>query len=152
MPQENSTQLCSSIAAAAIEKGLSRRGFSTAAAAVDDRCGSRNSPKASPHQSESRRNRSAFIRCRFYIQRKVLYSGSQWCLFLPGPMVMTVLDFLNLLISSNFWLLFVRSFRLYSLVSMECYATPWRLWRERRNFQFFMEPSFPFNDPLSLYF
>ena len=34
---------------------------------------------------------------------------------------------------------------------MECYATPWRLWRESWNFLFFIEPSFPFNAPLSLY-
>ena len=35
-------------------------------------------------------------------------------------------------------------------ILMECYTTPWRLWRESRNFQIFIEPSFPLNAPLSL--
>ena len=30
---------------------------------------------------------------------------------------------------------------------MECYATPWRLWRERRILYFFTEPSYPENLP-----
>ena len=35
---------------------------------------------------------------------------------------------------------------------MECYATPWPLWRERRNFLHFIEPSFAFGAPLSLFY
>ena len=34
---------------------------------------------------------------------------------------------------------------------MECYATPWRLWRESRDLYIFTEPSYPGNAPLSLY-
>ena len=38
----------------------------------------------------------------------------------------------------------------YNVFKMECYATPWPLWRESRNL-FFIEPSFAFSAPLSLY-
>ena len=31
---------------------------------------------------------------------------------------------------------------------MECYATPWQLWREHRNLLFFIEPSFALGAPL----
>ena len=34
---------------------------------------------------------------------------------------------------------------------MECHATPRRLWRERRNLEFFIEPSFALGAPLSLF-
>ena len=33
---------------------------------------------------------------------------------------------------------------------MECYTTPWQLWRESKNFYFFIEPSLPVGAPLSL--
>ena len=45
-----------------LEKFTSIAVCSIAAAAVDDCCGSCNSPNLSPNQSECRRNRSAFIR------------------------------------------------------------------------------------------
>ena len=38
-----------------------------------------------------------------------------------------------------------------SLIKMECYTTPWPLWRESRNLWHFIELSFAFGVPLSLF-
>ena len=39
----------------------------------------------------------------------------------------------------------------YNVFKMECYATPWPLWRESRNLLHFIEPSFAFGASLSLF-
>ena len=66
------TQLCSSTAAAAIEKGRSRRGFLLRRPYCGG-CGGRRGPHQLPHQSELCRNRSAFIRTENKRQNRRLY-------------------------------------------------------------------------------
>ena len=41
--------------------------------------------------------------------------------------------------------------RMNKTKKMECYATPWQLWRESRNLLIFTEPSYTEKAPLSLY-
>ena len=66
-----------------------RRSRPIAAAAVDDRCGSRNSPNLSPNQSECRRNMSAFIR------PGIITNGMRRCFFVRNKKYLFLLPNVN---------------------------------------------------------